>query len=52
MWNHSRLMEAQAQKQQVAWPVLTGRDLSDISAYLIALGKPAPAKSGTKAPAK
>lgn len=52
MWNHSRLMEAQAQKQQVAWPVLTGRELSDISAYLTSLGKPAPAKPRRKAPAK
>ena len=34
MWNHSALMEAKAETQDVAWPQLTGQNLSDISAYL------------------
>jgi mono/diheme cytochrome c family protein len=34
MWNHGPLMEASAQKQGVAWPVLQGRDLADLAAYL------------------
>jgi mono/diheme cytochrome c family protein len=34
MWNHSRLMEAQVEKREIQWPLLTGRDLDDISAYL------------------
>ncbi len=37
MWNHSGLMEAQAEKRQVAWPTLTGQELGDISAYLTSL---------------
>jgi mono/diheme cytochrome c family protein len=41
MWNHSRLMERQTEKQQVAWPVLSGQDLGDIAAYLGSLGAPA-----------
>jgi cytochrome c2 len=40
MWNHSRFMEAQAQKQEVPWPVLTGQELADISAYLVSVSKP------------
>jgi mono/diheme cytochrome c family protein len=39
MWNHAPLMEAAAQKQAVSWPVLQGRDLADIAAYLNSLGK-------------
>ncbi|MBI4635781.1 MAG: c-type cytochrome [Candidatus Rokubacteria bacterium] len=40
MWNHSRLMEAEVQKQQVSWPVLTGQELGDIAAYFVSLAKP------------
>ena len=43
MWNHSRYMEAQAQKQEVAWPLLTGQELADISTYLATVPK-APSK--------
>jgi mono/diheme cytochrome c family protein len=39
LWNHAPLMEASAQKQGVSWPVLQGRDLADIAAYLGSLGK-------------
>lgn len=39
MWNHSTLMEAQAQKQGVAWPTLSGQELADISTYLGTLAK-------------
>ena len=48
MWNHSRYMEAQAQKQEVAWPVLNGQELADISGYLMTVPKGAPSKSGSK----
>jgi mono/diheme cytochrome c family protein len=34
MWNHSRWMESQVQKQEVPWPVLTGPELGDIATYL------------------
>ncbi len=43
MWNHSVYMEAKAQKQDIAWPMLTGQQLADLSAYFAALAKP-PAK--------
>jgi len=44
MWNHGPLMETSAQRQGVSWPVLHGRDLADIAAYLNSLGRrPAPA---------
>jgi mono/diheme cytochrome c family protein len=39
MWNHGPLMETAAQKQGVSWPVLQGRDLADVAAYLNSLGK-------------
>jgi mono/diheme cytochrome c family protein len=39
MWNHGPLMEAAAKKQGVSWPLLQGRDLADITAYLNSLGK-------------
>ncbi|MBI4608965.1 MAG: cytochrome c [Candidatus Rokubacteria bacterium] len=39
MWNHARFMEAQAQKQEIPWPVLTGQELADISTYLASLSK-------------
>ncbi len=45
MWNHSRYMEAQAQKQEISWPILTGQELADISRYLQSLAKP-PVKKG------
>ena len=34
MWNHSRFMESQAQKQEIPWPVLSGQELRDIATYL------------------
>jgi mono/diheme cytochrome c family protein len=34
MWNHSRYMLAQAEKQEIPWPILTGQELSDIATYL------------------
>lgn len=37
MWNHSRLMEAQAQRQNVVWPTLSGQDLGDLAAYFASL---------------
>ncbi|MBI1894227.1 MAG: c-type cytochrome [Candidatus Rokubacteria bacterium] len=48
MWNHSRYMEAQAQKQEIAWPLLTGQELADISAYLVTVPKAAPSKPGSQ----
>ncbi|MFZ1057725.1 MAG: c-type cytochrome [Candidatus Rokuibacteriota bacterium] len=39
MWNHSRFMESQAQKQDIAWPVLTGQELGDIATYLGSISK-------------
>ncbi len=39
MWNHSAYMEAKAQKQDVAWPTLTGQELADIATYLASLTK-------------
>lgn len=48
MWNHSRLMEGQAEKQQVPWPVLNGQELADISAYFVSLSKPAAPKPAPK----
>jgi mono/diheme cytochrome c family protein len=39
MWNHGRLMEAQAGKAQKPWPVLTGQDLADVAAYLGSLAR-------------
>jgi len=39
MWNHSRYMEAQAQKQDIPWPVLTGQELADIAQYVQSLAK-------------
>jgi mono/diheme cytochrome c family protein len=40
MWNHSRAMEDQAQKQGIKLPTLKGQELADLSAYLQALTKP------------
>ncbi len=39
MWNHSRSMESQAQRQEIPWPALTGQELADISAYLGSLSR-------------
>ena len=39
MWNHSGYMEAQAQKQDMALPVLTGQELADITSYLGSLSR-------------
>ncbi len=40
MWNHGRYMEAQAQKQEIPWPVLTGQELADIARFLQSLATP------------
>ena len=42
MWNHSRVMEAQAEKRQITWPELRGDELLDLSAYLAALPRSKP----------
>jgi cytochrome c len=39
MWNHSARMEATAEAKAVTWPVLTGPELADITAYLGSLSK-------------
>ncbi len=39
MWNHSARMEATAEAKAVAWPVLTGPELADITTYLGSLAK-------------
>mgnify|MGYP001572136899 CR=1 FL=1 len=39
MWNHSRYMEAEARKQEIAWPVLSGQELADIARYLESLAQ-------------
>ena len=39
MWNHSRFMESQVRKQEISWPVLTGRELGDIATYLGSLSR-------------
>ncbi|MBI4590224.1 MAG: c-type cytochrome [Candidatus Rokubacteria bacterium] len=44
MWNHSRFMETETQKQEIPWPVLTGQELAEISAYLGSLPRTAPPK--------
>lgn len=44
MWNHARFMEAQAQKQEIPWPVLTGQELADIATYLVSVSKAGPPK--------
>jgi mono/diheme cytochrome c family protein len=41
MWNHAAYMEAQAEKRQIAWPTVTGKELGDIAAYLGSLQQPA-----------
>lgn len=42
MWNHSARMEAHVERQAVAWPLLNGQDLADITAYLTSLRPPSP----------
>jgi hypothetical protein len=44
MWNHSKLMEAQVERQQAPWPELTGSQLADVAAYFATLPRPASAK--------
>jgi hypothetical protein len=41
-------MEAQVQKQQIPWPILTGQELADISAYLASISKGGALKPPTK----
>lgn len=48
MWNHSAYMEAKAQKQDVAWPTLSGQELADIATYLGSLARAGGAKSQPK----
>jgi cytochrome c2 len=42
MWNHGRYMETMGRRQSTTFPLLTGRELADISAHLAALGSGAP----------
>jgi mono/diheme cytochrome c family protein len=44
MWNHSARMEATAEAKAVVWPMLTGSELGDITAYLVSLRGAAPAR--------
>lgn len=39
MWNHSRYMEAQVQRQEIPWPIVTGQELADIAAYLASISR-------------
>jgi mono/diheme cytochrome c family protein len=48
MWNHSVYMEAKAQKQDIAWPMLKGQELADIATYLASLAKAGGTKSQPK----
>jgi mono/diheme cytochrome c family protein len=48
MWNHAAYMESHAQKQAVAWPLLTGQELADISSYLTTFTKLRPSKPPTR----
>jgi mono/diheme cytochrome c family protein len=48
MWNHGVDMEAQAQKQDIAWPMLKGQELADIATYLASLAKAGGTKSQPK----
>ena len=34
MWNHAAKMKAELQKQKIAWPELSGRDLADLLVYV------------------
>lgn len=44
LWNHSRAMEAEAEKRTLTLPELRGPELADISAYLASLSRPAAGK--------
>ena len=48
MWNHAPRMEGQAAKQEISLPVLTGQELSDITAFLGSLGRPRPAEKKSR----
>ena len=48
MWNHGSRMESQAQKQEIALPVLTGQELADLTRYLGSLARTRPAQKTTK----
>jgi mono/diheme cytochrome c family protein len=34
MWNHASNMQAELERQKIAWPTLTGRDVSDLLIYV------------------
>ena len=38
LWNHPRYLEKQ--RQEVPWPLLTGQELADMSAYISGLSRP------------
>lgn len=42
MWNHSVYMEEKAARMKVSWPLLTGQELADLTAYLNSLGRRRP----------
>jgi len=48
LWNHSRGMEAEAEKRQITLPELRGAELADISAYLASLSRPAARKPASR----
>jgi mono/diheme cytochrome c family protein len=48
MWNHAGFMEAKAQQKAVAWPILTGQELAQVSAYLNSLAPRPPSKPKSK----
>jgi mono/diheme cytochrome c family protein len=50
LWNHGPLMETATQKQGVAWPVLQGRELADMAAYLNSLGQRRTTAPASKSP--
>ena len=54
LWNHSRSMEEQAQKQNMKLPTLNGEELADITRYVGSLARrpAARAPAGAKAPSK
>jgi mono/diheme cytochrome c family protein len=42
MWNHSAWMEDKAQQRNVSWPILSGQELADLTAYLNTLARSRP----------
>lgn len=34
MWNHATTMQAELEKENVGWPVLSGQDVADVALYL------------------